>query len=72
MGGYASQRTYLEYLAEDSHPFGRGRINTCYRLIELTAILFTVIVVFPLSAFIGAHVQIISEDFLMGLFGAFL
>lgn len=47
-------------------------ISLCYRLIELTAVLFTIIVVFPLSALLGIHIQIIFEDALIGLFGAFL
>ena len=34
MGGYASQRTYEELLAQDAHPFGRARINTCFRLFD--------------------------------------
>ena len=46
-------------------------IARCYRLIELTAVLFTVIVVFPLCALVGVHVQIICEDSVMGLIRGF-
>ena len=46
-------------------------IARCYRLIELTAVLFTVIVVFPLCALIGVHVQIICEDSVIGLIRGF-
>ncbi len=46
-------------------------ISLCYRLIELTSIVFTIIVVLPLTAYLGIHVQIIFEDFIHGLFGVF-
>ena len=46
-------------------------IARCYRLIELTAVLFTVIVVFPLCALIGVHVQIICEDSVIGFIRGF-
>lgn len=46
-------------------------ISVCYRLIELTSIVFTIIVVLPLTAYLGIHVQIIFEDFIHGLFGVF-
>ncbi|MBO4540766.1 MAG: hypothetical protein J5736_02195 [Bacilli bacterium] len=34
MATYVSQRTYVGLLASDSHPVGRGRINTCFRLLD--------------------------------------
>ena len=46
-------------------------IARCYRLIELTAVVFMIILVFPLSAFLGIHIQVIFEDALIGLFGVF-
>ncbi len=44
-------------------------ISRCYHLIELTSILFTIILVFPLCAFLGVQVQVIVEDFILGLLG---
>ncbi|MBP5216638.1 MAG: hypothetical protein J6038_02255, partial [Bacilli bacterium] len=34
MACYVSQRTYDELLAADSHPVGRARLNTCFRLLD--------------------------------------
>jgi adenosylcobinamide-phosphate synthase len=44
-------------------------ISRCYHLIELTSILFTIILVFPLCALLGVQVQVIVEDFILGLLG---
>lgn len=44
-------------------------ISRCYRLIELTSILFMIVPVFVLAAFLGVHVQVIFEEFIYGLFG---
>ena len=46
-------------------------IARCYRLIELTAVVFMIILVFPLSALLGIHIQVIFEDALIRLFGVF-
>ena len=46
-------------------------IAGCYRLIELTAVVFMIILVFPLSALLGIHIQVIFEDTLIRLFGVF-
>ncbi len=46
-------------------------ISKCYALIELTSVVFAIIIVLPLTAFFGIHVQIIFEDFIHGLFGVF-
>lgn len=46
-------------------------IQRCYRLIELTSVVFATIVVLPLVAVVGIHVQIIFENFVHGLFGVF-
>ncbi len=34
MGAFASQRTYVENIAGDEHPFGRARVNTCFHLLD--------------------------------------
>ena len=44
-------------------------IGRCYRLIEVTAVLFTIIVTVPLLALLGIHVQIIFEDFIYRTIG---
>ena len=46
-------------------------ITRCYRLIETASILFMVILVFPLSALLGVHIQVIFEDFIYGMLGVF-
>jgi adenosylcobinamide-phosphate synthase len=46
-------------------------IARCYCLIELTAVVFMIILVFPLSALLGIHIQVIFEDALIRLFGVF-
>ncbi len=47
-------------------------ITRCYHLVELTSILFVVIVMMPLYAVIGIHVQMFFEDFIAGLLGGII
>ncbi len=46
-----------------------GDIGRCYRLIEVSATLFLLIVTIPLAVLLGIHVQIIFEDFIYRLIG---
>jgi len=46
-------------------------IMRCCHLIELTSVLFAIIITIPLSMWLGIHVQICAEDFLRNLFGVF-
>lgn len=68
----------VSFEKEGVYVMGEGPLPTiddiarCYRLIELTSVVFTLIIVLPLVAFLGVHVQIIFEDFVHGLFGVFI
>ena len=44
-------------------------ISRCYRLIEVTSVLFLLIITVPLITFVGIHVQIIFEDFIYRCIG---
>ena len=44
-------------------------IGRCYRLIEVTSVLFLLIITVPLITFAGIHVQIIFEDFIYRCIG---
>ncbi len=67
----------VSFEKEGVYVMGEGPLPTiddiarCYRLIELTSVVFTIIIVLPLVAYLGIHVQIIFEDFILGLFGVF-
>ena len=43
-------------------------VQRCMRLVELTSILFMLLICFPLFAFLGIHVQLWLEGFLLTLF----
>ncbi|MCK9323639.1 MAG: adenosylcobinamide-phosphate synthase CbiB [Candidatus Methanomethylophilaceae archaeon] len=47
-------------------------VTRCYHLVELTSILFIIIVTIPLFVFIGIHVEIFAEDLIRGLFGGLI
>lgn len=47
-------------------------ITRCYHLVELTSILFVVIVMMPLYAVIGIQVQLLFENFISGLIGGII
>ncbi|MCK9323197.1 MAG: cobalamin biosynthesis protein, partial [Candidatus Methanomethylophilaceae archaeon] len=47
-------------------------VTRCYHLVELTSILFMIIVTIPLFVFIGIHVEIFAEDLIRGLFGGLI
>jgi len=67
----------LSFEKEGVYVMGEGPLPSiddvmrCCRLIELASILFAIIVVLPLSAMFGVHVQIIMEDFLHSLIWVF-
>ncbi|MCQ2070473.1 MAG: adenosylcobinamide-phosphate synthase CbiB [archaeon] len=46
-------------------------IPKCYHLVELTSILFLMVVCFPLAAVIGLNVQMCFEEFIHGILGGF-
>ena len=54
---------------KDHHVMGSGPMPTeedirrCYRLVELTSILFIILVMLPLYVFVGVQVQVCFEDF---------
>lgn len=39
-------------------------IRRCYHLVELTSVLFMIIITIPLCVFLGIHVQVFAEDFI--------
>jgi len=47
-------------------------ITRCYHLVELTSILFAIMVMMPLYAIVGIHIQLFAEDLLIGLFGGLI
>jgi adenosylcobinamide-phosphate synthase len=44
-------------------------ISRCYRLVELTSVIFVLLVMLPLYAVIGIHVQIFFENLMVSLLG---
>ncbi len=62
---------------KDVYVMGKGPMPTsdditrCYKLVELTSILFMLIVTLPLFAFIGIHVQLFFENLFLTLIGVF-
>ena len=67
----------LSFEKEGVYVMGEGPLPSiddvmrCCRLIELTSVLFALIVVFPLASCLGVHVQILVEDFLHSLLWVF-
>lgn len=65
----------ISFEKEGVYVMGEGPLPTikdirrCYHLIELTSIIFMIVVTLPLVALLGIHVQIIFEDFIYGLIG---
>ncbi|MFA6805327.1 MAG: adenosylcobinamide-phosphate synthase CbiB [Candidatus Methanomethylophilaceae archaeon] len=47
-------------------------ITRCYHLVELTSIIFILLIMLPLYALIGVHVQVFFEGILGGLFGGLI
>ena len=62
----------------DVYVMGRGElpsigdISRCYRMIEIAALLFFIMVTVPLFVLAGVHIQIYMEDAIMRLFEALL
>lgn len=46
-------------------------VRRCYHLVELTSLVFLLVVTIPLGMFLGIHVQVFIEDFIHGLLGVF-
>ncbi|MCQ2078610.1 MAG: adenosylcobinamide-phosphate synthase CbiB [archaeon] len=47
-------------------------VRRCYHLIELTSVIFMIVITLPLAAFLGTHIQIIFEDFIYGIIGVLI
>lgn len=45
-------------------------VSKCYHLIELTSVIFMIVITLPLTAVLGIHIQVIFENFVYNLIGA--
>jgi adenosylcobinamide-phosphate synthase len=60
---------------EGVYVMGKGELPTvkdisrCYKLVEIGAFLFLILITVPLFVLIGIHIQVYIERVLMGLFG---
>ncbi len=67
----------LSFEKEGVYVMGEGPLPSiddimrCCRLIELTSVLFAIIIVIPLSMLAGIHIQVIMEDFLHSIVWVF-